>query len=150
MKVRHFVIQLDSNKITEDEKNLNNFLQSVDFVKSSVHFVESKVNYWSILVHFRDKGTNANRESISEEDNKISEQNLNSQQKAIYLALKEWRSELAQEKKLPSFTICHNSELLNIVSQEPKSMSDFKKIKGFGEIKIEKYGNDILNILNAK
>ncbi len=101
-------------------------------------------------MHFREKETGAKLESNAEEANKISEQNLSPQQKVIFSALKEWRSELAQEKKLPSYTICHNSELLNIVSQEPKSMSDFKKIKGFGDIKIEKYGNDILNILNAK
>jgi superfamily II DNA helicase RecQ len=150
MKVRHFVVRLDADKIASDEKSINDFLESVDFVKSSVHFVESKVSYWSVLVHFREKGISAKRESMSEEASKISEQSLNPQQKATYSALKEWRIELAQEKKLPSFTICHNSELLNIVFQEPKSMSDFKKIKGFGEIKIEKYGNDILNILNAK
>jgi superfamily II DNA helicase RecQ len=150
MKVRHFIIRLDSDKITSDEKSLNDFLESVDFVKSDVHFIESKVNYWSVLVHFREKETGAKLESNAEEANKISEQNLSPQQKVIFSALKEWRSELAQEKKLPSYTICHNSELLNIVSQEPKSMSDFKKIKGFGDIKIEKYGNDILNILNAK
>jgi superfamily II DNA helicase RecQ len=150
MKVRHFIIRLDSDKITSDEKSLNDFLESVDFVKSDVHFIESKVNYWSVLVHFREKETGAKLESNAEEANKISEQNLSPQQKVIFSALKEWRSELAQEKKLPSYTICHNSELLNIVSQEPKSMSDFKKINGFGDIKIEKYGNDILNILNAK
>jgi len=150
MKVRHFIIRLDSDKITSDEKSLNDFLESVDFVKSDVHFIESKVNYWSVLVHFREKETGAKLESNAEEANKISEQNLSPQQKVIFSALKEWRSELAQEKKLPSYTICHNSELLNIVSQEPKSMSDFKKIKGFGDVKIEKYGNDILNILNAK
>jgi len=150
MKVRHFIIRLDSDKITSDEKSLNDFLESVDFVKSDVHFIESKVNYWSVLVHFREKETGAKLESNAEEANKISEENLSPQQKVIFSALKEWRSELAQEKKLPSYTICHNSELLNIVSQEPKSMSDFKKIKGFGDVKIEKYGNDILNILNAK
>ena len=149
MKVCHFIIRLDSDKITADEKSLNDFLESVDFVKSSVHFVESKVNYWSILVHFREKGTSANRESISDEANKISEQKLSPQQKGMYLALKEWRSELAQEKNLPSFTICHNSELLNIVVQMPNSLNDFLKIKGFGDVKIEKYGNDILNILNT-
>lgn len=45
MKVRHFVVQLDGDKIASDEKSLNDFLESVDFVKSDVHFVESKVNY---------------------------------------------------------------------------------------------------------
>ena len=149
MKVRHFVVQLDGDKIANDEKSLNDFLESVDFVKSDVHFVESKVNYWSVLVHFRERETVAKLESNAEEVNKISEQNLSSQQKVIYSALKEWRSEVAHENNRPSYTICHNSELLNIIFQNPKTMSDFRKIKGFGDIKIEKYGNDILNILNA-
>lgn len=149
MKVRHFIIRLDSDKIAEDEKSLNDFLETVDFVKSSVHFVEQKVNYWTVLVHFREKGTSLKRESISEEHNMISENQLNPQQKITYLALKEWRSELAREKNLPSFTVCHNSELLNVVIQKPTSVHDFRKIKGFGDVKIEKYGNDILNILNA-
>lgn len=101
MKVRHFIIRLDSVKITSDEKSLNDFLESVDFVKSDVHFIESKVNYWSVLVHFREKETGAKLESNAEEANKISEQNLSPQQKVIFSALKEWRSELAQEKNCP-------------------------------------------------
>ena len=147
MKVRLFIIRLDSDKLAEDEKQLNDFLETVEFVKSDSHFVESKVNYWSVLVHYKEK---IKAKIASSERNEVVEQGLNSNQKELYNALKQWRFEKSQKLKIPMVSICHNSELLNIIIRKVKTPTDLRCIKGFGEVKVERYGDEILSIVNAQ
>jgi superfamily II DNA helicase RecQ len=45
--------------------------------------------------------------------------------------------------------ISHNSELMNIAIHKPKTIADLIKIKGFGEVKIEKFGQDIIALIKA-
>ena len=55
MKVKVFTIRLTSEKMVSDQKVLNDFLETVKFVKSATHFVEAEdVSYWSVMVHFED------------------------------------------------------------------------------------------------
>lgn len=150
MKVRNFIIRLVADQLTEDVSQLNNFLETVDFVKSDTHFVESKASYWSLLIHYNEKGKSPKTEKIPVERNEVVEQDLNTNQKVVYEHLKAWRAEKAQNQKIPSYTICHNSELLNAILREAKTPADLRTIKGFGELKVEKYGDEILSIINAK
>lgn len=149
MKVRIFSIRLAANQLTEDENQLNDFLESVDFLKSDVHFVESKDSYWSVLVHYNEKSRPPKSESSADERNSVVEQDLNAKQQAFYETLKVWRTNKAKELKIPSYLVCHNSELLNAILREAKTPTDLRSIKGFGELKVEKYGDEILSILNA-
>ena len=48
-----------------------------------------------------------------------------------------------------AFRICHNSHLMAIVDAKPETLEELAKVKGFGEVRTEKYGEDILAILNA-
>lgn len=147
MKVRHFIIRLAANQLTEDENQLNGFLESVDFVKSDTHFVEGKYSYWSVLVHYEE---NSKTETGSRERNEIIEQGLSLNQKEIYKTLKQWRFKKSQVLKIPIVAICHNSELLNAILSEVKTPTDLRCVKGFGEFKVENYGDEILSIINAK
>ena len=45
--------------------------------------------------------------------------------------------------------ICHNSELISIAVSKPSSVSQLKLIKGFGTIKSQKFGDEIISLLNA-
>lgn len=149
MKVRHFEIRLVDSQLAEDQNQLNSFLESVDFVKSDSHFVDSETSYWSVLVHYNEKSTILKIESTAEDRNEIVIEKLNVQQQSVYEALKMWRIRKAQDLKIPTYTICHNSEFLNAIVREAKTPTDLRSIKGFGELKVEKYGNEILSILNA-
>ena len=129
---------------------MNHFLENVDFVKSDTHFVEEKDSYWSVLVHYNEKNASSKLETPADERNTVIEQDLNPEQKVCYDTLKMWRTNKAKELKIPSYSICHNSELLNAILREAKTPTDLRKIKGFGELKVEKYGDEILSVLNAK
>lgn len=146
MKIRLFAIRLIKDKFLSDQKSFNDFLETIDFVKSDTHFVEGEINYWSVLLHFKDK-----KPEIKPEAKKsgINEEDLNSEQYDAYKKLKVWRAKKAEDWNIPSFMICHNSELLEAIVKKPKTTSELRKIKGFGDLKVENHGEEIILIINA-
>lgn len=146
MKIQVFTIRLVSEKFVSDQKFLNDFLEKVEFVKSDVHFIEGDVHYWSVLIHFEEKKNEAKAEK---KNNEIKEEDLEPKQMVLYNQLKNWRFQKSQDLNIPSFMICHNSELLNVVVKQSKTLSDLRKIKGFGELKVEHYGEEIVAIVKA-
>lgn len=79
----------------------------------------------------------------------LKEEDLTDDEGKIYQALKQWRSEKSIQQNLPHYMICHNSELITIAKNKPEAINDFKAIKRFGEQKTQKYGDDIIALLNA-
>ncbi|MCM1502934.1 MAG: HRDC domain-containing protein [Bacteroidales bacterium] len=60
--------------------------------------------------------------------------------------LTEWRTRKFKEENVPAYNIMHQSTLLEIASLAPKTKEELLSIKGFGKAKLEKYGEEILNI----
>ena len=60
--------------------------------------------------------------------------------------LQEWRSERFKKDNVPAYTIMHQSTLMTIATLIPKTKAELMRIKGFGEAKFDKYGEDILKI----
>ena len=68
------------------------------------------------------------------------DQNLNNK-------LKSWRKETATEQNLPAYCIINNKTIEEITINKPQDFHDLEKIHGIGEQKIEKYGSQILRII---
>jgi hypothetical protein len=60
--------------------------------------------------------------------------------------LQEWRSERFKQDNVPAYTIMHQSTLMEIATYVPKTKKELLAIKGFGEAKYLKYGEEILKI----
>ena len=60
--------------------------------------------------------------------------------------LQEWRSARFKQDNIPAYTIMHQSTLLEIATYVPKTKRELLAIKGFGEAKFLKYGEEILKI----
>ena len=142
MKVQLFTIRLEENMLEIDQNSLNDFLETVEFKKSDTHFIEEQ-NCWTVLVHFDD----FNFQEDSKTESKTIE--LSDQDEKIYNNLRIWRSEKADELGWKNFMICHNSQLMNIAVVKPSSIADLKLIKGFGEVKATKFGEDIIALLKT-
>jgi len=143
MKVKVFTIRLCSDKFFSDQQLLNDFLETHKYVKSATHFVEGEdVNYWSVLLHYDDLTETIKKDRISYE-------NLNPEQQRVFQTLKQWRAEKADKLRLANFMICHNSELLDIAVNRPSNINELRQIRGFGDKKSDKYGDDIIAVLNA-
>lgn len=62
--------------------------------------------------------------------------------------LKKWRTKVAQAENVASFRIFSNKVLETIASIRPKNKDEMIEIKGIRERKFEKYGADILALVN--
>lgn len=60
------------------------------------------------------------------------------------------RKEIAERESKKLFMVFHNAVLERTAEISPKTKDDLSKIKGWGKLKIEKYGEEILEIINEK
>jgi superfamily II DNA helicase RecQ len=74
---------------------------------------------------------------------------LTAEQEKTYAALRNWRNEQAGQTGLAPYMIAHNDSLMQIAILQIKNKEDLLQIKGFGEKRAEKYGDEILRVLNS-
>ena len=66
----------------------------------------------------------------------------------LFKELKEYRTRLAEEQKVPSYVIMYDGTFIDIVLKMPQTKEELVKIHGFSERKYNKYGEDVLAIIN--
>lgn len=69
-------------------------------------------------------------------------------QEQRFQLLRKWRKDKALEIDAPVFIIFSDETLKQIAVKNPQRLEDLKKIHGIGELKLEKFGYDILSELN--
>ncbi|MFI3259349.1 MAG: AAA family ATPase [Rikenellaceae bacterium] len=66
----------------------------------------------------------------------------------LYDTLAAWRREEAAEIEKPAFVILSNKTLIQIQAELPKTPDELSKIVGMGKVKMERYSDQILDIVN--
>jgi ATP-dependent DNA helicase RecQ len=61
--------------------------------------------------------------------------------------LREWRRNMAREKKIPAYIILHDSVLEELCRRRPASFPELLQVPGIGERKADVYGSEILQAL---
>ena len=95
---------------------------------------------------------------VLEKKNKIMQEAVSEEEKSqndisvieelpVYKALKAYRYEQSRMENVKAYYIFNNAQLEEIILKKPKSIEELKNIKGFGDVKCMKYGNDIVKIL---
>jgi superfamily II DNA helicase RecQ len=82
-------------------------------------------------------------------ESKISVASQNQSESLIYLALKDYRLKVSKAEGIKAYMVYSNQEMDLLIEKNPKSKAELLQVKGFGEKKIEKYGENILNIFNT-
>lgn len=144
MQVSVFSIRIDPTFLELDQKKLNEFLKTVTFKKSSTQLIESGEFHWSVIIHYENEAQNK-----PEQFERKSYDDLLPKDKQIYGYLNQWRNEKSEQLNQKKFMVCHNSELLHLAQYKPSNLDELQQIKGFGKQKADKFGEDILAILNA-
>jgi len=62
--------------------------------------------------------------------------------------LKIWRLKKAREENLPAYCVFHNKSFEDLINKKPKTKKGLSRVHGFGNFKIEKYGDEILCMIN--
>lgn len=66
----------------------------------------------------------------------------------VYIALKKYRLDQSRKENVKPYFIFNNLQLEELVKVSPKNKQELLKMNGFGSVKCEKYGDDILRIIN--
>lgn len=144
MNIRVFNIRLSKEFCIVDQNRMNEFLDTVEVKLTSTNFVTTRTtDYWSVVVFYETK------KSVEKLKEKTTLVDLSHQEKKIFLALKQWRNDFASNLGCSAFRVCHNSHLIAIAEAKPETKEDLGQVRGFGKVRTEKYGEDILTILNG-
>ena len=150
MKIKTFKIRLSDEHQAHDEYELNLFLETISTKKTSCQLViNDKTNYWSILVFYEQKTIREPRVTQPEKVSFPTDTELTNEEQNIFEAFKIWRQTKANELNLPAYMICSNSELISLSKTRPETIEQLIKIKGFGDQKIAKFGDEIIALLNS-
>jgi superfamily II DNA helicase RecQ len=103
-------------------------------------FEHDKEHYWSVFFEYEILSKHPDK------DQKETEK-LDDDQRPVYEKLKQWRNEAAQKEGIPPYMIAKNKDILFMVESRITTHEALRQIKGFGDRKMEKYGQDILEIL---
>ena len=58
----------------------------------------------------------------------------------LFDRLKKLRREIAQEQNVPAYVVFSDATLVEIARYIPKSLAEMRRISGFGEVKLARYG----------
>jgi len=61
--------------------------------------------------------------------------------------LREWRRITAREKGVAAFVVLHDSALVGLCLAKPSTLQELRRISGFGDKRVEMYGQQILDAL---
>ncbi len=65
----------------------------------------------------------------------------------LFLSLRAWRRETANEKGVPAYVILHDATLREIAARRPATLAELGEIPGLGAKKLEAYGEDVLAVV---
>ncbi len=177
MKCKTFKIHLQDETGNFDETKFNKFLENISLSQVFASVVNNE--FWSIVVFYEEvaaaqgfaKTQSFPKERHFPETSQLSESFqpvktfaekpakvesvppepivLSAEQEKSYAALRNWRNEQASQTGLAPYMIAHNDSLMQIAILQIKNKEDLLQIKGFGEKRAEKYGDEILRVLSA-
>ena len=143
MKVKVFKIRNDDRFQITDEAIVNDYLSRFEIVNMNAKLVADEITYWSVLIYYNNKKNTV----ISSKNTVNSESELSEEEKIIYNKLKDWRADKAREAQLPAYIIFHNTHLMSIARHKPCTLDDLENVNGIGKSKVEKFGIEILEVL---
>jgi superfamily II DNA helicase RecQ len=148
MRVKHFQIRLTTEYLQSDEDSLNEFLKTVVVKKTTPQLViVGQTTYWSVLVFYDDISS---LENHNNEKTVVDTSTLTEEERTKYEALRAWRNDLARRQEFSSYIIASNAELAAIAKLNPTTVEELHKVKGMGEKKISKYGEEIIGLLHSE
>ncbi len=67
----------------------------------------------------------------------------------VLAALRTWRTARAREDGMPAYVVAHDQTLAAIAAARPASLAALRRVKGMGPAKLDKYGDEILDVVAA-
>ena len=66
----------------------------------------------------------------------------------LWQALRQLRTQLAEQQGVPAYVIFHDATLMEMVERQPRSLAQLRDISGIGDRKLDAYGDAFLAVIN--
>lgn len=124
---------------------LNLFLKTHTITSVEKQFVvDGQESFYLFLIEYHSEVVGNGYEKRQKKD---WAEELTEKQTAAYIALKEFRNGAAKEQGVPPFALFTNEMAAELTKLQSFSKTALKTIKGFGDAKLKKYGDTIVEIL---
>ena len=71
----------------------------------------------------------------------------NIEEHPVYIALKNYRLNKSRNENIKAYYIFNNLQLEALINSMPKSKEELLKVSGFNQVKYEKYGKEIIDVI---
>lgn len=142
MPVQFRLFRLDSEEGSAEL--LNRFLRQHRTIRLEKHFVLTPEPHYEVLVEYDLGKPEPLHEKLGQVD---FEKAQSGKSKEIYAALKEWRSKKAKSEGMPAFHIFKDADLDILAGMRQPDLKLIRAIPGFGPVRTEKWGPEILQIM---
>jgi DNA helicase-2/ATP-dependent DNA helicase PcrA len=65
------------------------------------------------------------------------------------VALRAWRSTVSRKDGVPAYVVLNDKELVGIAERNPLTLADLGRCRGMGPIRLERWGDEILAVLEG-
>ena len=143
-------LEVDNKEVAKKVKEaLDEFLTSLDIACRAIEMIQNgrfsieeyNKTKTDCLLEERSKTRAKRLKKIVREDDEPGTVNEQLRER-----LQEWRTARFKKDNIPAFMIMHQSTLMAIAASVPKTKAELLRIKGFGEERYKKYGEEILAI----
>lgn len=149
MKIKTFEIRIDPALREHDERAVNEFLSAVRVSRLHCGCLRSR-NSWTLIVVYNeaDSDVPALQAALVREFLPVAS-DLTPEECERFEALRQWRDARAANMGHKPFVVASNRDLLNVARGEVGSPDDLLTIAGFGPRKAERYGKEIVAVLDS-
>ncbi len=74
---------------------------------------------------------------------------LSDQHEQLWKNLRRLRKQLADKAGIPAYVVFHDATLMEMLALKPTNLSDMRQISGVGEKKLERYGQQFVDLISA-
>lgn len=149
MKIKTFEIRVDPAVRERDERIVNEFLAAVRVSRLHCGCLRGRSS-WTVIVIYHDP-TDEERAAAPAlvGDFMPPATDLTELECERYEALCQWRDRRAEAMGRKPFVIASNRDLLNIARNDIESPEDLLVVRGFGPGRTERYGEEIVAVLDS-
>jgi len=148
MQIRVFNIPIGDSG--EMQAEMNRFLATNRVLEIEQHFYQNeKGAYWSFCVRYLMSNTGSFQQQSTKQKVDYKEF-LNEKEFAIFSKLRECRKIIAANDAVPAYAVFTDEELAGVARLPSIEVSKLIAVKGIGDKKVEKYGNQLIELFKSK
>lgn len=137
-------------KIRDMDSQVKNTMSEKEMMEVATFFLErnqkNRFNYAERYEALLEKINNSEIKESNDKSTWLKEDEIIKSR--LQTELKAFRLERSRQEKIKPYFIFNDAQMEDLIARKPKSKEELCQISGFGKVKTEKYGEEILKIVN--